>query len=222
MNDCTYNRKKLLAGAVIDLLIAAAVLCVFLYLVFRNSGGALSSAGLSSLKYFTTLSNIFEGIAAGIFAAQLIAVLSGRRESPSRRAFLLKYTATAAVSVTFLVVMLFLGPLYSYPAMLRGANFWLHLIVPVVSIAEFIALEDHYRISLPQSFLCVIPVAVYGLFYLLNILINGVGEWPHRNDFYGFVRWGYAVGAAIFAGIMVLGWLSGLVLRLRCGKKGGS
>ena len=209
------SRRKILVSAVINSLIALMVLGAFLYMFLRRSGGMLSSAGLSALKYFTTLSNIYDGIISAVLAVQLFGAASGRREGPSRAVFLIKHTAVAAVSVTFLVVMLFLGPLYSYPAMFRGANLWLHLIVPVLSIIEFVVLEDYWYISFKQSFLCMLPVFVYGIFYLINILRNGTGRWPDPADFYGFTRWGLPAGMVIFAVIMIIGWAAGLALRAR-------
>ena len=218
MVDPKPERSNIIFAAVIDALIAMMVLGAFLYMFLRRSGGMLSSAGLAALKYFTTLSNIYDGIVSAVLSAQLFQVLKGRREMLSHAAFLFKYTSTAAVSVTFLVVMVFLGPIYGYPMMFRGANLWLHLIVPVVSIVSFIALEDFFRISLKQSFLCMLPVLVYGAFYLGNLLINGTGRWPDPADIYGFTRWGMGIGLLIFLGIMTVGWLAGLVLRIRCRK----
>ena len=76
------SRKKILVSAVINTLIALMVLGAFLYMFLRRSGGMLSSAGLSALKYFTTLSNIYDGIISAVLAVQLFGAASGRREGP--------------------------------------------------------------------------------------------------------------------------------------------
>ena len=68
----------------------------------------------------------------------------------------------------------------------------------------------------------MIPVLIYGAFYLGNILINGVGVWPDTNDFYGFVNWGLPVGIGIFAVILTATWGIACALRFVQGKIGAS
>jgi hypothetical protein len=54
---------------------------------------------------------------------------------------------------------------------------------------------------------------IYGVFYLGNNIINGIGEWPDTNDWYFFLAWGYPVGILIFAVICGVIWLLGLAMR---------
>lgn len=168
-------------------------------------GGDLAARGIGSMKYFTVLSNILCGIAAAIW---LIQERKGRSESAER----LKYVAATAVALTFTVVIVFLGPLYGYLAMFEGANLWLHLIIPVTAIAEIIFLSDA-KYTRRDNDLAVIPPFLYGLVYLANILINGIGEWPDTNDWYLFFRWGYPIGIAIYAVIIIVTWLLAFVMR---------
>jgi hypothetical protein len=144
--------------------------------------------------------------------------------------------AAAAVGLTFLVIIGFLGPLYGLLKMYRGANFFFHLILPLTAMAEFVLCPAEAETALnpaetTEPALCpaetaetatipfrwtlytMIPVAVYGAFYLGNCMINGIGEWPHTNDFYGFLNWGLPVGLVIFAGIMLAIWGIACVLR---------
>ena len=175
----------------------------------------LSSRGLESMKYFTVLSNLLEGIASLIW----LVCLAAKREK--HRAEVLKYIACLCVFLTFATVMVFLGPLYGYRAMFAGANLWLHLIVPLAAVFEmvFFARED---ISAPEAACSVIPVFIYGSVYLGNIIMNGRGDaktgW---NDFYGFAMWGIPVGVLIFAGICLIVFGAGLVLRRIMRKSAG-
>ena len=122
------------------------------------------------------------------------------------------FAAAAAVGLTFTVVMVFLGPLYGYPMMFTGANFFFHLIIPLVAAAEIIFLSDA-AYTARDNLLAVIPTLAYGIVYLLNNCINGIGEWPDTNDWYSFLRWGYPVGIAIFAIACVITWLIGFMMR---------
>lgn len=123
----------------------------------------------------------------------------------------LKLAAAAAVMVTFLVVACFFGPLYTYPVLYRGSNLWFHLIIPVLGMAEFCLLDG--EIPFRMTFLTGAPALVYGCFYLGNILINGKGEWPDTNDWYGFMNWGFGPAMVIFAGIVLTSWGAACLLR---------
>ncbi len=216
-----------------------AVLCVNLLIVLLTAlgavimlltrgGGPLKSYGIANLKYFTVLSNIFEGVVSLFLAVHL---MGGAQNGVPRWIFRLKYIAAAAVFLTFLVVGLFFAPIYTLflhanaggpsaepgGGMLlfyQGANFWFHLVIPVIAIAEFILLDRFGELRFRDTRLAVLPPLIYGIAYCVNLLINGVGTPPdHINDIYFFLSWGLPVGLCIFAAILLLGWIAGILLR---------
>ena len=69
------------------------------------------------------------------------------------------------------------------------------------------------------TFLAVVPMLLYSVGYLGNVLIQGPGEWPDKHDFYGFLLWGWPIGIAIACGLVVLIWVLAVVLRGLNGKK---
>ena len=123
----------------------------------------------------------------------------------------LKLAAAASVTVTFLVVACFFGPLYGYAALYLGSNLWFHLIIPLLAIIEFLFLEG--EITFPMTLPAGAPALLYGCFYLGNILINGKGDWPDTNDWYGFMNWGFGVSLIIFAVIVLTNWGTACLLR---------
>ena len=170
-------------------------------MIANIQNGALSSSGLASLRYFTVLSNLLEGITAGIFC---VLILTGRQP---RWAEILKLMAASAVALTFLTVMLFLGPLYGYPAMFKGANLFFHLVIPILAMAEYCILFLPRKFDKKDEFLGAV-----------NIAVNGVGKWPRTNDWYGFLNWGFAVGMIIFLLLILISVLSALLLQFLCRK----
>ena len=92
------NKRK-----VLNIIIFLIVLITWLRMVFAPSDELLTARGLSSLKYFTVLSNLFEGIACVIW------LFNGNEK--------IKYAAAVSVTLTLIVVLTFLGPLYGYVAM---------------------------------------------------------------------------------------------------------
>ncbi len=163
--------------------------------------------GINSMKYFTVLSNLFEGLASVIWL-----VSSRRNGKAGAGAERLKYIAAAAVGLTCAVVLTFLGPLYGYPAMFAGGSLFMHLLTPLIAIAEIIFLSDAEYTRKDNRQVMLSPL-IYGVFYLGNNIINGIGEWPDTNDWYLFLTWGYPVGILIFVIICAVTWLLGLAMR---------
>ena len=209
----------------------AATFGAWLYIFFFGTGSLVQN-GFGSLRYFTLLSNLFAGIVA---AAWLVTVhrdsktgadpggVAGKEDSGAagretgsvagREIERLKYISAASVGLTLVTVLGFLGPIYGYIAMFEGANLFLHLLAPVAAIAEVIFLSDA-AFTRKDNMLVIIPPFLYGLGYVANILVNGIGEWPDTNDWYFFFAWGYAVGAVIYLVLLAVTWLLGLLMRI--------
>ena len=124
----------------------------------------------------------------------------------------LKLAGASAVTLTLLVVLLFLWPVFHIPGLYSGANLWLHLLIPLMAIASFV-LGAKEPISLKESVFSVIPMLIYGAWYVGNNIIYGIGEWPDTRDWYGFLTWGWGIGILILIAIILMTWGAGLILR---------
>lgn len=167
--------------------------------MIRGSDGSFASHGLKSLKWFTVLSNLLAAVAC---IAWLILTASDD-ERKSRLAETIKFVAAVSVALTLVTVMFFLGPVFGYETMFTGPNLWFHLFVPVLAGLEFMLLNRepmHAR----QQRLATVPMLLYGIGYIGNNAVNGIGEWPHTNDWYAFLSWGWAAGIGIFAAIIAV------------------
>ncbi len=180
--------------------IVLPVIIVYEWLDMFYFGGEdfLSTRGVASLKYFTILSNLLEAFAC-------LWWLWKKNE-------VLKYAASVAVMLTCVVVLVFLGPMFGYLAMFYGPNLWFHLLVPLIAFAEVLFLVNH-SYTRKDNLLAACTMGIYGIFYLANNLINGIGNWPHTNDWYGFLTWGYPVGFIIYFVILALTYGIGLLIR---------
>ncbi len=189
----------------------------WMYMAFWNRNvSALSTHGISSLKYFTVLSNLLNGTVSFLYAYVIWKGIAIQKSGKC-----LKLIATAAVGLTFVTVMVFLGPLYGYASMFKGANLWMHLILPVLSMLSFVILEEDCHVSLRDTVWVMLFPFVYEIGYVMNIVINGKGEWPDSNDFYAFLNWGNGVGAVIALTILLVTWFVGVMLN-QCGKMIGA
>lgn len=197
------GKLSIAAKILIFILVAAAW-----FGMIHSAAGTLSDTGVRSLRYFTVLSNFLCAIAALIHVIAL-----GVKKTAPAWVLRLSFVGAVAVGVTLMVVMLFLGPLYGYLSMLRGANLWFHLIIPLLAILDHVLLEQGERPTFRDAGLAVLSPFVYGLGYVGNILLNGLGQWPDTNDWYLFFHWGTLPAVCIFAGILLLAW--GIALALR-------
>ena len=144
----------------INLAISIIVLTVWLAMTFRLGHlGAQAEGGFGNLRYFTVLSNLMQGSVSLLYFCGLKV---GRW----------KYASTTAIAFTFLIVLLLLDPVRGYGTMYAGANFWSHLVVPVLAIVDFLVFDREGDFTLRDSIFAVFPMLAYGVFYMGNIWVN--------------------------------------------------
>ncbi len=115
--------------------------------------------------------------------------------------WLLKYISTCALAVTFVTVMVFLGPSIGYREMLSGVSFCLHLSGPLLALLSFCFLERFYDLPFGLSLTGIIPVLAYSVLYLYEVVITARWE-----DFYGFNkqgRWPLSLAAMYIGGFLI-------------------
>ncbi len=196
----------------VNLLIVVTVAGNWARMFFQRSAeGRLNAANWQSLRFFTVLSNLLEGAAALVIAVCLLRVLTGSAEGIPHWAEILRYAAVTSVGLTFATVMLFLGPAFGYEHMFKAHNLWFHLLVPLIAMLDFLLL-DREPISFPETLWAVLPMFLYGVFYMLNAVFLHPGDQNH--DWYWLVQ-GSGVRATISSALMVAGtWALALLLRL--------
>ena len=154
------------------------------------------SSGFANLKYFTVLSNLLCGAVAIVRLIWLV--------RDKIFPILPKLMAASATGLTFLIIAAFLQPLYPDLNLYAGGNRYFHLIVPLLSMAEFLLIKTSEKIPFKYTLYSATLALAYGTYYLVNIIITGIGEWPDTNDWYGFLNWGFPIGIAIFAAVVLM------------------
>lgn len=157
------------------------------YMRLRPRNGRTTAERASAFfRFFTTLSNELAAFAALLILAASLAAPG----AVPRGIFLLKYASTAAVTVTFLTVLFFLGPLFGYRNLMKGSEFFFHLVNPLCAVLSFCFCERFYPLTVPEMLLGLLPTVLYGAVYFRQVVLLGEekGGWP---DFYGFNRGGH-------------------------------
>lgn len=128
----------------------------------------------------------------------------------ARWAWTLKYVGTAAVTVTMLTVLLFLGPIYGYKRLLSGSDLFMHLINPVLALVSFCVFERR-GMGFGTAMLGMLPVVLYGALYSWKVLLTA----PERRweDFYCFNkngRWYLSYALMLLGAFLICLGLMGL------------
>lgn len=172
---------------------------------FRKDGTWNLRRGLKQFRFFTVLSNNLFAIAALMMA---ISQISG---NVPQGILMMKYLGTMMVTLTFLTVLLFLGPTQGgYGKWFFERDFlYMHLIGPLLAILSFCLLERR-RLSFGNAMTGLVPVALYGAVYLYKVIL--APEQRRWEDFYSFNRGGMwqIAGAAMLVGtcaVCILYWV---------------
>lgn len=163
-------------------------------------------------RYFTVLSNIYAAVSCLLSLLFEIPMFSARSEGLPKWLLLLVFSSAGAVLVTFMTVMVFLGPTKGYKDLLTKGGFHFHLLNPLLA-AFCCVIEAKGRVGFGASVTVLIPVLLYGALYCKKVLIltEQNGGWP---DFYGFNRdgkWKISLAAMITGAVLI-----GIVLWLLC------
>ena len=176
----------------------------------RGDDRNLMAHGLRSLKYYTVLSNLFSGLASALYVVSLLA--SGGVPAPW--VLTLKLAGAAVVMVTFLTVVVFLGPTMGWEYLFKAGNLWLHLILPLAAAADVCLFVPVGALPLVATLAPVAFTAAYGVFYLGRVLLHGRERDGVVYDFYGFLKWGEDKMALVVVIMLTLTWVLAVLLRL--------
>lgn len=181
----------MLVSVVLNALIVVIVTCCVIVGVKQ-----MKPAG-RFFMFFTTLSNVLLAVSSAVLLACPYGAMPVW-------AVMLKYSGTAAVTVTMLTVLLFLGPVsHEWKLLLTGAQLMLHLICPLLALCSFIFFEGT-ALPLWAVVFGVLPVLLYGAVYCRMVVF--APEERRWDDFYGFNaagRWAASM-AVMFSAAAVI------------------
>ena len=159
----------------------------------------LETTKLGMLKFFTVQSNMFMGIIALLFA-----ILELKNKEISKNMYRLKLMSTTAVSLTFIMVFIYLGPIApnGIISLLQNSNIFFHLVIPVLSIINLILFEKTDKLNLKDTLYGLVPTLLYSSMYTTNILIHMEnGKVSTKYDFYWLAQHG--VQASLMSILMI-------------------
>ena len=196
-----------------------AVGLVFMLIGFQFMGyeKRLSATTAEAFRFFTVDSNVIAGIACLIMVIFEIRLLKGKTESLPAWLYSLKHIATVGVAITFFTVLLILAPFFEggFFALYMNSNLFFHLIIPLLCMISFMFFEGTRRLRFGQTFLGIITMLVYGVFYAANVMTHmSGGQVSSKYDWYGLFSGTIAPWPVMMAIMVVMAWIISFLLWL--------
>ena len=152
--------------------------------------------GVHSLRFFTSLSNIFVAIVAIMLLVKNIKNLVRDKYEYPHWLITLKHVATTAVAVTFVTVVVLLAPTFAvmgkgYFTLFFNNNLFMHLLTPLLAVLSYVFFEREKPVKFAESLWALLPVGLYSILYTTMVVFIGEenGGW---KDFYNFTFGGHA------------------------------
>lgn len=151
--------------------------------------GNLTPETHNFFMFFTVDSNMLLAISSLIIVIYELLVYFNKQEKIPHWVSVFKYVAVTSTTLTFLTTVFYLSPLL-------GAKFWMlflnnnlffHLVSPILGLVSLILFEYEEKFSWKISFLSLIPMGLYSIFYITNVYTHlNNGQVDPVYDFYYF------------------------------------
>lgn len=205
------KKASLMSNIIIVLLTIFASIIMFTGIkITHGAEPILETSKIGMFKFFTVDSNIFMGIIALLFVIKEIT-----NQEITKNMYRLKLMATTAVSLTFIIVFTYLGPISKdgIISLLQNSNIFFHLVIPVLSIITFTLFERTNKLKFKDSLYGIIPTIIYAVLYLINILIHMEnGKVSPVYDWYWFVQNGVKTAIIVAPMIIIISYIISLIL----------
>lgn len=214
----TKNTLNILS-IIFNYIIFFIVIFAWVFMMTQDTG-PLKADGLGSLRYFTVLSNLYFGITSFVLALLRTIKLIKNDFEIKRLPIILYFTGLVSVMITFIIVITILAPSQlkaggHFYYMYLGSNFFFHLLVPLFGLIVYIFIEQEYFIKIYDIFYSVIPVLLYGIFYILNFYLKLSPDGLGSYDWYNLIGKGeVSTTILLVLGFIVLTYIMSLIFFL--------
>ena len=204
------TKRNLYGSIALNLFTLLSVIVCLIILCINNP---------NTFRMFTTQSNVIAGITAGIILVYEVLIILKKKDKLPDWLRIVKMVTTTAVTLTLLVVLFYLGFVaiaegYSYFIMFRNTNICFHLLTPISAILSFILFEGGNKINFKFTFLNLIHMISYSIFYSINVFthLTPDGKVDRKYDWYYFVLGENWTFVFVVIGVLTLTYLIGFSL----------
>ena len=202
---------RIIIALILNIFAAVSMAAIMLFRAVRLKREKRQRDYRNTFRYFTTDSNVYAASVSAAMAVFEIRYICTGAHIP-KWILLLKYSAASAVLITFLTVLIFLGPTQGgYRAFYEGRGIYTHLLGPAAVIVSFVFCEKGIVFNAWKVLFSTFPVLLYGaVYYKKAVFVSDKNAYWH--DFYGFNSGGRWLLSAIL--MIMAAVLSGIVIAL--------
>lgn len=164
------NYIRNLVSCICASLIIIFTICGVVYGLLEKPNEITPERGVFIFHLFTVNSNLLSLVASILIVSFTIQGFLKKRYEVPNRAFQVLYCATICVFLTFVFSLCLIFPRNGISALI-GMNLFLHLLCPALCVLLFYFVSCDKKINLLNSFLVLIPFALYALAYAIMVLI---------------------------------------------------
>ena len=187
------NKKDYIYSILLYLIIVISTIAIVCNGLINGAGEGQVGSYFIGMRYFipfTTDSNILCALSSIIMIVFCIKGLMGKKNSIPKWATIFKLTGSVSLALTFIVVLIFLGPIQvlsgrSYLLLFVGEMFFLHLLNPIIAAYSFVFIERDNKLDKKANIIALIPTIIYSIVYLMMVCV--FKKWA---DFYSFTLGG--------------------------------
>ena len=161
-----------LLKTITKILIKAALIIIGVLGIVLTALSTAFMGGASVFFFFTVQSNIFIMLMALLFLINEVVVLLKKKSFINQTLLHIKYVATVAITITFLVFFTMLAPLMGVDYLLSFNNFSLHAIVPILAIVDFFLFDKDIKLTYKSSLLATISPICYVIFVYIGAIFK--------------------------------------------------
>ena len=181
---------------------------------YKSTEHKFGSPDWTYLRFFTVLSNAFNGLVA-LFIIVMVIIYFKKKDPFPRWVKIIYASAVTSVMLTFFTVLFFLGPVHvskggNFMFMYNGIDYLLfHMVNPLISLVGYLFFFKGEKLNWKHLLFTVLPMAIYTCIYTPCVLTH---EWP---DFYGFTFGGkYYLTAIVLPAMLLATCLISFLLNL--------
>ena len=161
-----------LIKAISKIAIKAVLVIVAILGIVLTAQSTEFMGGGSVFFFFTVQSNIFIMLIALLFLINEVELLISKKNYINQVFLHIKYVATIAITITFIVFFTMLAPLMGMDYLLSFKNFSLHAIVPILAIVDFFLFDKDIQLTYKSSLLATIPPVCYVVFVYVGAIFK--------------------------------------------------
>ena len=183
------NRKDYINSIILNsIIVLSTIISVYKGVIYGAGEGQVGDYihGIFYFIPYTTDSNILCALASLVMIIFCILGLKGKKKPIPRWATIFKLAGTVSLSLTFVVVLIFLEPLQvlkgrSLLVMYSYEMFFFHLLNPIIAFYSFTCIEKNNKLDKKDYIYAFLPTIIYSIVYIMMVVV--LHRWV---DFYSF------------------------------------